>query len=371
MPFLADPVTSPNTAWLESLTPWPEHFGLERMRALLSELGEPQRRFRSVHVVGTNGKTTTTKWIEALLVAEGLHAGATISPHVSGWAERITVDAREADLERALGRVRPAAERLGATQFEALTSAAFAEFATSVVDVAVVEAGLGGRYDATNVLASEVVVLTNVALEHTQWLGSTRDAIAREKLAVVAPGATVVLGEPEWEPLAREFGAGEVVVADRDELARAAVESLLGRSIGSATTRPIVPGRLEWRGERELRDGAHNPAGVAWLVERLPAGRWVVVCSILADKDIESMLDGLAAVGPTLVTTSSSNPRALAASELAVRAEGRFDEVVTEDDPVRALQRAHAFAASDGYVLVTGSLYLLADLAAREEAERR
>jgi dihydrofolate synthase/folylpolyglutamate synthase len=360
-----------NLVWLESLSPWPERFGLERMQALLAELGHPERAFRSIHVVGTNGKTTTTKLIEALLVREGVSAGATISPHVRGWSERISVNGVEADIERALGRVRAAAESLGATQFEVIIAAAFSELAAAGVELAAIEAGLGGRYDATNVLASPVVVLTNVALEHTQWLGSTREAIAREKLAVVAPGAAVVLGEEEWEPLAREAGAGSVTVVSPSELFRKAVELLLGRAVFAGVVEPLIPGRFEWRDERELWDGAHNPAGVVWLVERLPSARWTVVCSILADKDATSMLRSLAAASNTLVATGSSNPRALPATELAARAQGLFETIEAVEDPVPALARARDLAAPDGYVLATGSLYFLADLASVEEAVHR
>ena len=194
--------------WLESLSPWPEEFGLERMRALLAELGEPQRAFprdpRRRHERQVDGDAAGG----GVPAREGLLAGAYTSPHVAGWSERIQVDGEDADLEQALERVRPAAERLGATQFEVLTAAALAEFAAAEVDVAVVEAGLGGRLDATNVLAAQVVALTNVALDHTDVLGETREAIAEEKLAVVAPGATVVLGEPEWESRARARGGG-------------------------------------------------------------------------------------------------------------------------------------------------------------------
>jgi dihydrofolate synthase/folylpolyglutamate synthase len=338
------------------------------MRELLSELGHPERTFRSIHVVGTNGKTTAVKRIEALLEAEGVRTGATISPHIRRWSERITVNGRDADLERALGRVRPAAERLGATQFEVITSAAFSEFAVAGVEVAAVEAGLGGRHDATNVIASEVVVLTNVALEHTRWLGTTREAIAREKLAVVAPGASVVLGESEWEPLAREAGAGSVAVASEDELPREAVEVLLGRPLRADSPQIALPGRLEWRGERELRDGAHNPAGVAWLVSRLPEGSWTIVCSILADKDAASMLETLSSRAGTLVATGSSSPRALPARELAACAERWFERVEIVENPARALARGRILTGSSGYLLVTGSLYLLADLASVEEA---
>src|SRR5215211_3106977 len=248
------------SAWLESLSPWPEEFGLERMRALLREVGDPQQSFRSIHVVGSNGKTTTTLMIEAILRGEGLTAGATVSPHVRSWEERITVG----DFERAVARVRPAAERLEATQFEAVIAAAFSELAEVGVEAAVVEAGLGGRLDATNVLDAPVVVLTNVALEHTDVLGATRGEIAGEKLAVVAAGAIAVLGEPEWEELARGRGAAHVVTADAGlGLAQAAAEAFLGRAADPAPAEVVrAPGRLEYRSERplEIWDGAHNPA---------------------------------------------------------------------------------------------------------------
>src|SRR5918911_1256263 len=122
--------------WLESLSPWPEEFGLGRMRALLTKLGEPQEAFPAIHVVGTNSKSTVTRRAAAFLLREGLRAGAYTSPHVAGWSERIQVDGEDADLERALDRVREPAERLRATQFEVLTAAALAEFARVEVDVA-------------------------------------------------------------------------------------------------------------------------------------------------------------------------------------------------------------------------------------------
>src|SRR5205823_2176223 len=165
----------------------------------------------------------------AVLRREGLRVGAYTSPHVSGWGERIQVDGEPVDFEAAVSRIRAPAERLGATQFEILTAAALAEFAAAGVNAAVVEAGLGGRLDATNVLDAPVVVLTNVALEHTNVLGSTREAIAREKLAVVSPGARVVLGEPGWQGLARAAGAARVGVTGRAHaaLALAAAEAFL------------------------------------------------------------------------------------------------------------------------------------------------
>ena len=355
-----------NVRWIERLSPWPaDGFGLERIRALLAELGEPQRRYRSIHVVGTNGKSTVTWTAAAILRREGLRVGAYTSPHVSGWAERIQVDGAPADFEAALARVREPAERLEATQFEILTAAALAEFAAAGVDAAVVEAGLGGRLDATNVLDAPVVVLTNVALEHTNVLGATREAIAREKLAVVTPGAVVVLGEPEWEGLARAAGAAEVVVTGRANaaLALAAVEALLGRELEPfSDVRP--PGRLERRGEAplELWDSANNPAGVGWLLGRLPSRRFVLVVSILGDKDADAMLAALAAVGDTLFATTSSNARALSAEELARRAAPFFARVEAVSEPPEALARAREAAGPEGAVLVAGSHYVLADL---------
>jgi dihydrofolate synthase/folylpolyglutamate synthase len=325
------------------------------MRALLADLGEPQRKFASIHVVGTNGKSTATRTIEELLRAEGLRVGAYLSPHVTGWAERIRVDGEEADFERALGRVRVHAA--GATQFEVLTAAAFAEFAAQGVDVAVVEAGLGGRYDATNVIDAPVVLLTNVALEHTAVLGDTREAIAREKLAVAQPGATVVLGEPEWAslvPECRVLSGG----------AREAAAAFLGRPV-EHDVEVALPGRLERRGD-DVWDGAHTPEAAEWLLARLPRRDYVVCASILADKDVDGILARLAGAGRALVATCSSNPRALPAEDLADRAQGYYERVETVADPVLALERAHEVAGPEGAVLVTGSLYLLADVFHRQ-----
>lgn len=364
-----------NADWLAGLELFGVRLGLERMDALLERLGRPERGLRAIHVVGTNGKTSVVRRAEALLRAEGLSVGAYTSPDVTGWAERIRVDGEEADVERVLGRVRAAAEEVGATQFEVLTAAALTELGAAGVDVAVVEAGLGGRLDATNVLAAPVVCLTNVALEHTEHLGETREAIAAEKLAVVSPGATVVLGEREWAPEARRRGAARVVLADGNEaLARASVEALLGRPVAAAAPPVAVPGRLEAVAEAplELWDGAHNPAGVAYLAQRLPERRdWTLVLSILADKDVDAMLAAFSALGPRLVATSSGHARALAAGELARRAACFFPRVEVEPDPLRARERARELAGAEGAVLVSGSLTLVSALAAVRPASVR
>jgi dihydrofolate synthase/folylpolyglutamate synthase len=369
----------PNTRWIESLSPWPEEFGLDRMELLMEVLGEPQT-YPAIHVVGTNGKSTTTRATAALLQHAGLRTGAYTSPHVHGWSERIQIDGRDADFEAAIARVRDAAERTGATQFEALTAAALKAFADAEVDVAVVEAGLGGRLDATNVLGARLVVLTNVSLEHTEVLGDTREAIAREKLAVVGLNTTVVLGEAEWEAAARDAGAATVVLAAADgaglrpsiALARAAGAAFLGSGNGHEGDRwtpgddeIALAGRYELRSDgpvREVWDGAHNPAGAAHLARSLAGADAVLVVSLVADKDVDGVLRELAPLGSRLVATTSSSPRALRADELAARARAHFEHVETAAEPHAAVARARTLAAPEGTVLVTGSLYLLADL---------
>jgi dihydrofolate synthase/folylpolyglutamate synthase len=345
--------------WLESLSPWPKDgFGLERMRALLAELGDPQLAYPSLHVVGTNGKSTTTRSIEETLLREGLSTGAYTSPHVSGWSERIRINGQETALERTLSGVRPQSMALGATQFEVLTAAALLAFAEARVEAAAVEAGLGGRHDATNVLRSPVQVLTNVALEHTEVLGSTREAIAEEKLAVIQPGATVVLGEPEWEALALRNGAGRIVVETRgnEALAGAAASAFLGRPVQPAHVE--LPGRLDRHGDDEIWDGAHTPEAVRHIASQLPA-LGSIVASVLEDKDVDGVLRELSNTASVLVATTSSSQRALSAGKLAECARRHFDHVEALSDPREALARAHELGEP---VLVTGSLYLLADL---------
>jgi dihydrofolate synthase/folylpolyglutamate synthase len=343
--------------WLDSLSPWPRGgFGVERMRALLAQLGNPQDEYPAIHVVGTNGKSTATVTIEQLLLSEGLSVGSTISPHVASWSERIRIDGAEADFEAAIARVRRTAERLDATQFEIVTAAALGAFASAEVDVAVVEAGLGGRHDATNVLRTRVVLLTNVGLEHTDVLGSTVGEIAREKLAVAPDDSIVVLPDETYAYVVpgRDIRIGE----DRE-----AAEAFVGHTIAAAPE-VSLPGRFERR-EGEIRDGAHNPDGARYLVERLPTEDYTLVVSILADKNVDDILHELRRAGPRLVATRSSSERSLPAEDLAALARVHFDHVEAVESPIAALARGHELGEP---VLVTGSLYLLGDLA---HGERR
>jgi dihydrofolate synthase/folylpolyglutamate synthase len=332
--------------WLAGLSPWPaDGFGTDRMLELLDRLDHPQRSFDSIHVVGTKGKSTAARRLAATI--GGL---AYTSPHVSGWHERLQTD--PAGVEAAVARVRADAEAVGATQFETLTAAAFVDFRERGATAVAVEAGLGGRHDATNVIDARVVLLTNVGLEHTDVLGPTRAAIAAEKLAVARPGAVVVLPD-------REFAHLVDGVELRIGGAREAAEAFLGRPVELAHA--SLPGRLELR-DHEVRDGAHTPEAADWLLERLPEHDYVVVASILRDKDAEGILGRLARAGDVLVATTSSNERALPAAVVAARGRQEFATVAEVDDPAEALDYARRLGRP---VLVTGSLYLLTDLAGK------
>jgi dihydrofolate synthase / folylpolyglutamate synthase len=392
-------------AHLLSLELFGMRFGLDRMRRLLTALGSPQEAFAAIHVVGTNGKSSSVRMSAALLEAHGVRAGAFLSPHLTSFAERIRIG--DADLDgdvfaAAVQRAAAAAAKVDrtleagdrVTQFELVTAAGFDELARQGVEVAVVEAGLGGRHDATNVLSAPIVVLTNVGLEHTRWLGPTVVDIAREKLAVVRRGATLVTGplDPEVERLARETGA-RVVAAPPIEagpagyqrgnfaVAAAAARAYLGEldpeTVAAVAARVQVPGRMQITGERPLTiyDGAHNPSGMAALAAALPDAigdrPLVAVVSILDDKDAAGMLRELLGKTVGAVFTSSTNPRALPPATLASLAEqlgGPASEIVP--DPRAAVARAQQLAGPGGAVLATGSIYLVADLLA-EPGRRR
>jgi dihydrofolate synthase/folylpolyglutamate synthase len=381
-------------------------FGLERMLRLLTALGSPQERFAAVHVVGTNGKSSTVRMTAALLEAHGVRTGSYLSPHLVRFAERIRIgdaDLPGAAFGAAVQRAAAAAEKVDrtlsggerVTQFELLTAAALDELARREVEVAVVEAGLGGRWDATNVLGAGVCVLTNVGLEHTRWLGPTIPDIAREKLAVVRPFATLVLGDVDAEvlELARQTGARIVRAQPLDvplrgfqrtnfEVAVAAAQAhtggqILQSSIAEVAARVRVPGRLQLVSEDPLTilDGAHNPSGMAALADALPdvvGDRGLVaVISVLDDKDAAGMLRALIGKCRAMVCTASRNPRALPPATLASLAEqlgGPPTEVVR--DPHAAVRRAQELAGPGGAVLATGSIYLVADLVG-EAAGRR
>ncbi|HVS28075.1 MAG TPA: cyanophycin synthetase [Solirubrobacteraceae bacterium] len=403
--------------YLLSLELFGMRFGLERMRRLMTVLGHPERRFETIHVVGTNGKSSTARMIAALLRRDGAHVGVYLSPHLLSFAERIRVDERDlsdAEFANAVARAAHASSIVDrasksddrVTQFEALTAAALDELARQKVEVAVVEAGLGGRHDATSVVHSQVQVLTNVDLEHQRWLGPTLRDIALEKLAVTQPGGTLVVGDldpsilAEARATATSRGA-RLVQAPEDagvelaalgafqrrnfalalSAARALRPALGDTAARAAAGEVVVPGRLQLVGHDPLTflDGAHNPAGVAALAESLPellgARPLAAVVSVLDDKDAAAMLRVLLGLSVHVVACACSNPRALPpatlqslALQLGGPAGGGRCEI--ELDPRRALALAGSLVGDRGAVLATGSIYLVADLLRKPGARR-
>jgi dihydrofolate synthase / folylpolyglutamate synthase len=405
---------------LRSLELFGMRFGLDRMRRMMTALGSPERRFASIHVVGTNGKSSTTRMIAAILERHGLRTGTYTSPHLISYTERVQVGERDVDgdaFATAISRAAWAAEHVNhtlagddhVTQFELLTAAALWGMAEQGVEVAVVEAGLGGRYDATSVIDSRVTVLTNVGLEHTRWLGPTVTDIAEEKLAVLRGGTTLVLGEdlaPEAlvvaERVAGEQDArivhpgaesfADIPLAARGSfqrrnfaLARTAAEAYL-RSAGiepredavrEAAAETVVQGRLQIVGEDPLTllDGAHNPDATRALALALPevfGDRPVgLVLGVLEDKDAASMLRTLLGVCERAWFTAPPSSRALSPAALqSLARQLGFDAVVCDrskivQQPWRALTEAQRWARARGEnaaVLATGSVYLVGDL---------
>jgi dihydrofolate synthase / folylpolyglutamate synthase len=400
---------------LRSLELFGMRFGLDRMRRMMTALGSPQRRFASIHVVGTNGKSSTTRMIAAILQRHGLRTGAYLSPHLVSYAERVQVAERDLStgaFAAAVARAAWAAERVNhtlaeddhVTQFELLTAAALWALAEQEVEVAVVEAGLGGRYDATAVIESAVTALTNVGLEHTRWLGPTVRDIATEKLAVVRPGTTLALAA---ELDAQALAVARTVAGERRArivrapaalytgplaargvfqlrnfaLARTAAEAYL-KSAGVTLREPAVraaaaateaPGRLQVVSEDPLTvlDGAHNPDAVAALVESLPeilreSRPLGLVMGVLDDKDAASMLRTLLPLCAMAWFTAPPSGRALSPATLqSLARQLGFEQATCEPQPRRALQRAREWARAQsggGAVLATGSVYLVGDL---------
>jgi dihydrofolate synthase / folylpolyglutamate synthase len=388
--------------------------GLERMRRLCLLLGMPQHRFASIHVVGTNGKTSVARMTMALLEAHGVSAGAYVSPHISSWRERILLHGEpisEEAFASAVGRAdqaaqvadRSAGEEGPVTQFELDTAAAFLAFAEARVEYAVIEAGLGGRLDATNVIPSQLTVLTSVGLDHTEWLGETLEEIAAEKLAVLRDHTTLITGRipPEVEPvierevrrrhariLRMESTAGDRVPGYQGgnlALALAAVREAVGAIDPAAETAFVgelisrgfsIPGRAQLvpGDPPAIYDAAHNPDGARALADALPelaAGLEVICCiAILAEKDARSIIEALAPVCAAFVCTQipeeairgSGRPigTAYSADELAEICGSAGVEVEAIPDPLDAWARACELAGRRGGVaLAAGSHYLL------------
>src|ERR1700744_4932085 len=401
-------------AYLDSLEPVGWKLGLDRMWKLTTALGLPQRRFASVHVVGTNGKSSVTRMIAALLEAHGVPSGACLSPHTTRWTERTLIRGEEIAPEawaEAVEQVAAAAEGVNRTLEEgegvtelAATAPPCVALARAGVKAAAIEAGLGGRLDATTTIPSRVTVLTSVGLDHTEYLGETELEIAAEKLAVLKDASTLVLGRvsPDVRALAERVAAeraATLVIAPEDPgpgvevtatgpfqrrnfaLATAAAEAFLGavdpEKVAAVAAGLTVPGRLELIAESPPTyvDAAHNPDGAAALAEALPgiaAGRPVVAClAILADKDAQAMIAALAPALRAVVCTEippaaleghgRPGARSRPAGELADLCQAYGLQATAEPELETALRRATELACGTyaGVLVVTGSHYLI------------
>ncbi|MFY1617243.1 bifunctional folylpolyglutamate synthase/dihydrofolate synthase [Micromonospora sp. WMMD736] len=393
-------------------------FELDRIESLLDLLGSPQRAYPSIHLTGTNGKTSTARMIDSLLRAFGLHTGRYTSPHLETVRERISLDGEPVSEERfaaVYGEIKPLAELVDArsaeplTYFDMTTALAFATFADAPVDIAVVEVGLGGAEDATNVIQAGVCVITPIGLDHTEWLGDTLQDIALAKAGIIHPGATVIAAAQEEEAarpllercsevgatIAREgaeFGVlsravavgGQVLKlqglggvyddvfiplhgahqAQNAAVALAAVEAFLGagarrqldvEAVREGFATASSPGRLERvrSAPTVLLDGAHNPHGMAATVtalqEEFAFSKLVALVGVLADKDASSLLELLEPVTDVVVVTRNSSPRAMPTKELAALAAEIFGEerVEVAEEMPDAIELAVALAEED------------------------
>jgi dihydrofolate synthase/folylpolyglutamate synthase len=406
------------------LSRWPETKldpTLDRIEAFMELLGDPQRNYPSIHLTGTNGKTSTARMIETLIQTIGLRVGRFTSPHLESMTERISLDGEPLSEEAfvaAFNEVAPYTHLVDAEHdhplsfFETVVGMAYAAFADAPVDVAVVEVGMGGAWDATNVIDAQVAVLTPIAVDHVKYLGDTPEAIAREKVGIIKPGATVVSAVQTEEvtlvllercaevgaTLVREgfeFGVtsrvpavgGQVIglqglrgsyedvfvplygahQAQNAALALVAVESFLGATDGQsdaldadvvaeAFAEVTSPGRLEIirRSPTIVLDAAHNPHGAAALVEALEDSftfsPLIGVLGVMADKDAEGLLSELEPVLAHVVCTQNSTDRSMPAAELGEVARGIFgqDRVSETTSLADAIDQAAALAEAGG-----------------------
>lgn len=419
---------------------------LEPTRRVVELLGDVHRAYPVIHIAGTNGKTSTARMIEAILRAYGLRTGLFTSPHLVTFAERILIDGELINDDALVTNwldVKPYVEmvdreleakgELRLTYFEVLTILAYGTFADTPVDVAIVEAGLGGEWDSTNVADGVVAVFTPIAMDHMDRLGSTLDAIARTKSGIIKPSALVVsarqhpdvlavleeattLTESPFAYVGREINVlantmavgGQLVSmqgiagsyndlflnlfgdhqAENAALAVAAVESFLGGAsveldpdiLAEAFATVTSPGRLQLIGTEPtvLVDAAHNPHGAASLAKALDSyftfDEVTAVIAILADKDAEGILEALKDSVTRLIITTAPSERARPAADLATLATKVFgsDNVIIEPDADVAIEMARGYAANSakGAVLVTGSITLVGHAIARSNATK-
>ena len=409
-------------AKIHSVYPSGKKEGLTNMRAVMTRLGNPQDDLAMVHVAGTNGKGSTCAMLERALREAGYKNGLYTSPYIERYNERIRINGNPIEgekLARLVEQIWPVIETcreagLCITEFELGTVLAFMAFAQENVDIAIIEVGLGGRLDPTNIINPLVSVITNVGMDHMHFLGDTIEEIAMEKAGIMKPDTPVVLGWqtdgvravlmdsakalaiPVIEPQAqnvRELRRGVAFDAAMDGgTIRELTVSLTGRhqaqnavaalgalqvlhqrgfdriteeSIRRALADVHWPGRLEYFGDVIL-DGAHNEPGVralcAYMDAWLKKEKTVLLTGMMADKDVSAMTQMLAPRVRCVVTTQPAIPRAMAAQELAAVFEKQGASALAIAAPKAALERAREIAGEDGTVLCAGSLYLIGEI---------
>ncbi len=388
--------------------------GLDNIRTILAALGDPQHRWPSIHVGGTNGKGSVVAMVERALRASGLRTGRYTSPHLDRIEERVAIDGAAIDhatFDETTGEVFTAIDSLMAagtlpvtpTFFEVSTAVAFEIFRRQRVEVAVVEVGLGGRFDATNVLTPRLTAITSIALDHERHLGRTLADIAFEKAGIAKPGVPLVIGRLADEAAARivkvasDVGAPIVdahavtearaypslALAGRHQRDNAAVAVAIletwSATVGHIAAEAILtgltdcewPARLEWLrladGSEVLIDAAHNPAGAAALasyLEDIRSPRLPIVFAAMVDKDLAGMITALAPVASMFVATTVPHARARSAQGMAgeIRKHAPSVEVIAADTPEAAVTRALAHARK---VVAAGSIYMVGPLRAR------
>jgi dihydrofolate synthase/folylpolyglutamate synthase len=403
--------------------------GLARTRALLGALGDPHRLFRSIHVGGTNGKGSTAAMLASVLGSRGYRVGLYTSPHLIDFAERIQINGRAISSDRVVALTENIRQASGAclseppTFFEATTAMAFACFAEAGVDCAVIEVGMGGRFDATNVLTPLVSVITTIGMDHQEYLGTTPESIAFEKAGIIKQGVPVVAGRLAPEPLSvirraaaereaacvalgedfdargeapdrfsygglrRRYGSLSCPLPGRHQVDNAAcalaaleLAEARGLAVGEEAVREGLravrwPGRLELVSRRPdvWLDGAHNPQAADALAAHLATlaarrgpsapGGLILVVGMMRDKDRKGVLSRLAAVpgASRLVVTAAAHARAADPRELARECEGLGMPVAVRPTVAEAFAHARRLAGPDDTICVTGSLFVVGE----------
>ncbi len=399
-----------------------DDLSLAPMVELLALLGDPHQAYRTIHITGTNGKGSTAQYVASLLAITELSVGLYTSPNLERINERIVWDGRwiaDEDLARIITLIREVLPlmKLRPSRFELLTAAAFVHFAEVGAEVAVIEVGLLGRFDATNVIDADVAVITNIGKDHTDGVGDWEAKIAGEKAGIIKPESHVILGSAfgelrpiidaqpnsgvwelgsEFEIVANELGVGGRVVSvttpfgSYDEIflpmfgehqgvnlatALGAVETFFGRSldrdlVDSALAEIELPGRFEVisREPTVILDGGHNPDGLATVKQTLDEafariGSWVLVVGFLDGKDPGEMLDALDAADFDAVIVCTPNwSRAIPAEVVAKAAADMGIDTEIVADPVEAFRRARAVSSSEDLILVSGSMYIVGNI---------